>query len=236
MFLFIFTLRYVIAPFRYLSRPLISAALAPALPWRVDWIHGARDSGGQRAWVSADPVGLSQRRSGGMSQRRSGGHWVRGGRRALSQRRAGGHWVRGGPAGIESEAGRRRDLPRTARLGERQPRNQTTSRRAWESHRRRQISPAIRGHEGSRPEDSRHSRRSRRTPTPSCSGLWREDECRLPCHGTNRRTTKQKTFKNGKQNGVNGRRLRLGLVFCHGAHTREKQGHTDEDVNSNYSL
>ncbi len=29
--LFIFTLRYVIAPFRYLSRPLISAALAPAL-------------------------------------------------------------------------------------------------------------------------------------------------------------------------------------------------------------
>ncbi len=31
MFLFIFTLRYVIAPFRYLSRPPISAALAPAL-------------------------------------------------------------------------------------------------------------------------------------------------------------------------------------------------------------
>ncbi len=99
MFLFIFTLRYVIAPFRYLSRPLISAALAPALPWRVDWIHGARDSGGQRAWVSADPVGLSQRRSGG--------HESAAIRRALSQRRAGGHWVRGGPAGIESEAGRR---------------------------------------------------------------------------------------------------------------------------------
>ncbi len=31
IYLFIFTLRYVIAPFRYLSRPLISAALAPAL-------------------------------------------------------------------------------------------------------------------------------------------------------------------------------------------------------------
>ncbi len=30
-YLFIFTLRYVIAPFPYLSRPLISAALAPAL-------------------------------------------------------------------------------------------------------------------------------------------------------------------------------------------------------------
>ncbi len=71
-------------------------------PWRVDSIHGARDSGGQRAWVSANPVGLSQRQSGG-------------------------HWVRGGPAGIESEAGQRalsqRDLPRMARLGERQPGN-----------------------------------------------------------------------------------------------------------------
>ncbi len=31
IYLFIFTLRYVIAPFRYLSRPPISAALAPAL-------------------------------------------------------------------------------------------------------------------------------------------------------------------------------------------------------------
>ncbi len=41
---------------------------------------------------------------------------------------------------------------------------------------------------------------------------------------------KTKDFENGKQNGVNGRRLRLGLVFCHGAHTREEQGHADEDV------
>ncbi len=49
--------------------------------------------------------------------------------------------------------------------------------------------------------------------------------------------TKTKTLeKNGKQNGVNGHRLRLGLVFCHGAHTREEQEHGDEDVNSNNSL
>ncbi len=27
---------------------------------------------------------------------------------------------------------------------------------------------------------------------------------------------------------MKGRRLRLGLVFCHGAHTREKQEHADE--------
>ncbi len=43
-------------------------------------------------------------------------------------------------------------------------------------------------------------------------------------------------LKNGKQYGVNGRRLRLGLVFCHGAHMREEQEHGDEDVNSNNSL
>ncbi len=36
-YLFIFTLRYVIAPFRYLSRPFISAALAPALPLLPFW-------------------------------------------------------------------------------------------------------------------------------------------------------------------------------------------------------
>ncbi len=70
-------------------------------PWHVDLIHRTRDSGGQWAWVSANPVGLSQRRSGG-------------------------HWVRGGPADIESAAIRWRDLPRTARLGERQPGNPGT--------------------------------------------------------------------------------------------------------------
>ncbi len=49
--------------------------------------------------------------------------------------------------------------------------------------------------------------------------------------------TKTKTSeKNEKQNGVNGRRLRLGLVFCHGAHTREEQEHADEDINSNNNI
>ncbi len=28
----------------------------------------------------------------------------------------------------------------------------------------------------------------------------------------------------------------LGLVFCHGAHTREEQEHADEDINSNYNI
>ncbi len=43
-------------------------------------------------------------------------------------------------------------------------------------------------------------------------------------------------FQKRKQNEVNGRRLRLGLVFCHGAHTREEQGHADEDLNSNNNI
>ncbi len=64
-------------------------------PWHVDLIHGARDSGG-----------MSQRQSGGLE--------------SAAIRRA---WVSGDPAGIESEAGRWHDLPRTARLGERQPGN-----------------------------------------------------------------------------------------------------------------
>ncbi len=42
--------------------------------------------------------------------------------------------------------------------------------------------------------------------------------------------------KQTKQNEVKGRRLRLSLVFCHGAHSREEQGHADEDVNSNNSI
>ncbi len=55
--------------------------------------------------------------------------------------------------------------------------------------------------------------------------------------GQTRTGTKTKTLeKNGKQNGVNGRRLRLGLVFCHGAHTREEQEHADEDINSNNNI
>ncbi len=92
-------------------------------PWHVDLIHGARDSGGQRAWVSANPVGLSQRQSGGLESAAIRRAWVSGDPAGLSQRRSGGHWVRGGPAGIESEAIRWRDLPRMARLGERQPGN-----------------------------------------------------------------------------------------------------------------
>ncbi len=100
-------------------------------PWRVDWIHGARVSGGRRAWVSGDPAGLSQRR-------------------------ANGHWVRGGPAG----------------LGERHPGNQRTSQRAWDSHSRRRISPAIGGHEGL-PRETKHRNKTKTRKDKQNKTRWR---------------------------------------------------------------
>ncbi len=157
-----------------------------------------------------------------MSQRRSGGLESAAGRRALSQQRSGGvisrewrAWGSGNPATRQPAGG----LGRATAGGRYLPRSA--------------------GKRASRPVDSRHLRRSRRTPTPSCSGLWRDYERRLPCHGTdiNKLTgTKQKTFENENKTRWMGAAYGLGLVFCHGAHTREEQEHADEDINSNNSL
>ncbi len=95
----------------------------------VDLIHGARDSGGRRALVSANPVGLSQRRSGGLESAAI--------RRALSQRRAGRHWVRGGPVawspanGASGGAATRELGNPPAGLGEPPPADISRDRRAW---------------------------------------------------------------------------------------------------------
>ncbi len=51
------------------------------------------------------------------------------------------------------------------------------------------------GYMDSWPSDSWHSPRSRQTPTPTCSGLRRDDEQRLPCRGTHKNRNKQKTNK-----------------------------------------
>ncbi len=104
-----------------------------------------------------------------------------------------------------------RDLPRTARLGERQPGNQTSCRRAWESPRRRRISPAIGGHEGSRLWTRGTRGDPAELPRRLAVGYGGNDERRLPCRGTDiqKHWNKIKTFQNGKQNGLNGRRLRL---------------------------
>ncbi len=70
------------------------------------------------------------------------------------------------------------------------------------------------------------------------AGLWRDitsgDFHAAGQTGNKLTGTKQNTFE--KQNVVNGRHLRLGLDFCHGAHTREEQEHGDEDVNSNNNI
>ncbi len=103
-------------------------------------------------------------------------------RRALSQRRAGGvisrerrTWGSGNPGTRQPAGGLGRATTDSGYL-------------PWSA-----------GMRASRPVDSR---RSRRTPTPSCSGLWRDYERRLPCRGTdiNKLTgTKTKDFrKNGK--------------------------------------
>ncbi len=66
-------------------------------------------------------------------------------------------------------------------------------------------------------------------PRQLAVGYGGNNERRLPCRGTDTNRNQNKTLekKNGKQNGVNGRSLLLGLVFCHGAHTREEQEHAD---------
>ncbi len=194
------------------------------------------------AWVSGDPAGMSQRRSGGLesaairralSQRRAGGLWVRGGPagieseagwRALSQRRAGGHWVSGDPAGIESEAGRRALSQRRAGgVISREWRawgsgNPGTSRRAWESHRRRQITPAIGGHEGiaaiglaalvAIPPNSHALLQWAMAGLRAATSLPRDR------HKQTKLRNKNKNFQKRKQNEVKGRRLlfRSGLL------------------------
>ncbi len=140
-------------------------------PGRDMWtLHGARVSGGQRAWVNADPVGLSQRQSGGHESE--------------AIRRA---WVSGDPAGIESEAGRRA-------LSQRRSGGVISrERRAWGSGNPGTRQPA--GGLGRAPAGgpnracSQRTRGTRGGPAELpriIRGLERDDERRLPCRETDR--------------------------------------------------
>ncbi len=177
----------------------------------VDRIHGARDSGGRQALVSANPVGLSQRRSGELESAAI--------RRALSQRRAVGvisrerrTWGSGNPRTRQPAGG----LGRTTASGGYLPRSAgMRARGQW-----------TRGTCGDPAE----------LPCRLAVGYGGNNEQQLPCRGTNRQEQNKNFSKNRKQNEVKGRRLRIGLVFCQGAHTREEQEHADEDINSNNSL
>ncbi len=171
-----------------------------------------RQSGGlesaaiRRAWVSGDPVGFESAAI----------------RRALSQRRAGGHWVRGGPAGIESEVvwspangapggAATRELGNPpAGLGEPLPvADISRDRQAWglaasgltaippNSHAVLQWAMA-----GLRVATSLPRDRHKQTDWNKTKDFWKR---------------KNKTGWMGAAYG-------LGLVFCHGAHSREDTG------------
>ncbi len=171
----------------------------------------------QWAWVSGNPAGMSQRRSGGLESAAI--------RQALSQRRAGGHWVSGDPVwwspanGAPGGAATRKLGNPPAGLGEPPP-------AVW--YLPRSVGMRARGQRtrGTRGDPAKLLRR----PAVGYGGRTSGD---FLATGQTQTWTKQRLFKTKKQNG---RRLRLGLVVCHGAHTREEQGHTDEDVNSNNSL
>ncbi len=107
-------------------------------PWHVDLIHGARDSGGQRAWINTDPVLESAAIRRAWVSGNPAGFRTAVGRRALSQRRAGGHWVRGdavawSPANGAPGGAATRELDKLpAGLGEPPPAtNISRDRRAW---------------------------------------------------------------------------------------------------------
>ncbi len=140
-----------------------------------------------------------------MSQRQSGGLETVAIRRALSQRRAGGvisrerrAWGSGNP-GTRQPAG---GLGRATAGGGYLPRSAGMRARVhW-----------TRGTRGDPAE----------LPRCLALGYGGNNERRLPCRGTNRQEQNKNFSKNIKQNEVKGCRLRLGLVFCHGAHTREE--------------
>ncbi len=141
------------------------------------------------------------------------------GRRALSQRRAGGvisrerrAWGSGNPGTRQPAGGLGRAtagggyLPRSAGM---------RARGQW-----------TRGTRGDPAE----------LPRPLAVGYGGITSGDFLAAGQTHTLEQNKTFKTKKQNKVKGRRLRLGLVFCHGAHTREEQEHADENIHSNNSL
>ncbi len=182
-------------------------------PWRVDWIHEARVSGDWRAWVSGGPAG-----------------WVE--PRTVASSPANGRL--GEPQTVASSpANGGLSEPRTAAWS---PANGGLGVSGGVGSRgRRRISPTIGGLEGSRPADSRHSRRSRRTPTLTWRGLGRKDKWRLPCRvRQNTQEQNKRLSKTEHKTRWRGAAYFIGLVFCQGAHSREKRGTRRRGLNSNF--
>ncbi len=140
----------------------------------------------RRAWVSGDPAGLSQRRSGG-------------------------HWVRGGPVawsptnGAPGRAATRELGNPPAGLGEPPPAADISrDRRAWGLATKGLAALAA------IPPNSHADLQWAKAGWRAATSLPREQNKRLL-------KTKNKTGWMGAAYG-------LGLVFCHGAHTREDTG------------
>ncbi len=199
-------------------------------------VAGGHESAAIRqAWVSGDPAGLSQRRSGGLESaavRRRDLPWTAG----LGEPRTAAWTPANGGLGeprtaASSPANSRVGEPRTAAsspanggLGE--PRTAACSEGAavgglafpadggvtWGSHGRRVGFPRW---------WRRDLRELERWAGWAVDGgvISRERRAWGPKHRNKTNLSKTK-----KQNEVKGRRLRLGLVFCHGAHSREDTG------------
>ncbi len=171
----------------------------------------------RRAWVSGDPAGMSQRRSGRLESAAI--------RRALSQRRAGGHWVSGGPVAwspandAPGGAATREPGNQPAGLGEPPPvADISRDRRAW--------GLAASGLAAIPPN-------SHADLQWAMAGITSGD---FHAAGQTQTQEQNKTFKNKNKMRWMGAAYGLGLVFCHGAHTRKVQEHGDEDINSNNSI
>ncbi len=125
------------------------------------------------------------------------------GRRALIQRRAGGHWVRGDPVAWSPANGAPRGAA-TRELGK--DAGGLGRATAGDGYLPRSAGMRARGQwtRGTRGDPAELPRRL-------AVGYGGNDERRLPCRGTDihKHWNKIKTFQNGKQNGVNGRRLRF---------------------------
>ncbi len=170
---------------------------------------------------------MSQRQSGGLESAAIRRAWVSGDPAA---------WVSGDPAGFESEAGRRA-------LSQRRSGGVISRKwRAWGSGNpgTRQPAGGLRIAPAGRPNRARDQRTRGTRGDPAelpriIRGLERDDERRLPCRETDKTQEQNKRLlKTKNKMGWMGAAYGLGLVVCHGAHSREKQEHADS--NSNYSL
>ncbi len=197
----------------------------------------------RRAWVSGTPGELeSEAGRRALSQRQAGGHWVRG--RPAGIESEAGRWARVShgwrrhPLGTEGRmirkrrhelprtAGwqsreRRRQLPRTAGSLSRERRQEVPRTAGWESRERRRKLPRTAGMKSREPRDGRAANGGVNSREPRAWGLAASG---LACREGQNSGTNKTLEKTNKSKRGEGTTLTVGLVFCHGAHSRERWG------------